>query len=129
MKLSTVQDQAIAARMALVVGATTFDRLFADVQFQEVDGDLLYVFAKDEEAAAEIEDRFSLHISIIATGILKHEIGIVLVLPKQLARQATHVQSLLDHDEPGRDHRAVPRRQPLRRQPATDSRRVSRLSC
>jgi putative SOS response-associated peptidase YedK len=33
-----------------------------------------------------IEDRFSLHISIIATGILKHEIAIVLVLPKQLAR-------------------------------------------
>src|SRR6202022_362085 len=83
MKLSPVQDQAIAARMALVVGATTFDRLFAGVQFHEVDGDLLYVFAKDEESAAEMEDRFSLHISIIATGILKHEIGIVLVLPKQ----------------------------------------------
>ena len=86
MKLSTVQDQAIAARMALVVGAATFDRLFAGVEFHETDGDLLYVFAKDEEAAAEMEDRFSLHISIIATGILKHEIGIVLVLPKQLAR-------------------------------------------
>jgi hypothetical protein len=86
MKLSPVQDQAIAARMALIVGATTFDRLFPGVQFHKVDGDLLYVFARDEEAAAEMEDRFSLHISIIATGILKHEIGIVLVLPKQLAR-------------------------------------------
>ena len=86
MKLSTVQDQAIAARMALVVGAATFDRLFAGVEFHEADGDLLYVFARNEEAAAEMEDRFSLHISIIATGILKHEIGIVLVLPKQLAR-------------------------------------------
>jgi hypothetical protein len=39
MKLSPVQDQAIAARMALVVGANTFDRLFAGVQFHEVDGD------------------------------------------------------------------------------------------
>jgi hypothetical protein len=85
-KLSPVQDQAIAARMALVVGATTFDRLFAGVEFHEADGDLLCVFAKDEEAAAEIEDHFSLHISIIATGILKHDIAIVLVLPKQLAR-------------------------------------------
>jgi hypothetical protein len=74
MKLTPVQDQAIAARMALVVGATTFDRLFAGVEFHEADGDLLYVFA--EEAAAEMEDRFSLHISIIATGILKHEIAI-----------------------------------------------------
>jgi hypothetical protein len=50
------------------------------------EGDLLYVFAKDEETAAEMEDPFALHISIIATDILKHEIGIVLVLPKQLAR-------------------------------------------
>ena len=86
MKLSPVQDQAIAARMALVVGAATFDRLFAGVEFHETDGDLLYVFARNEEVAAEMEDRFSLHISIIATGILKHEIANVLVLPKQLAR-------------------------------------------
>jgi len=86
MKLSRVQDQAIAARMALIVGATTFDRLFAGVRFDEVDGDLLYVFAMDEETAAEMEDRFSLHISIVATDILMREIGIVLVLPKKLAR-------------------------------------------
>jgi hypothetical protein len=59
-----------------------FDRLFPGVQFHEVDGDLLYVFARDEEAAAEMEDRFSLHISIFATGILNREISVVLVLPK-----------------------------------------------
>jgi hypothetical protein len=41
MKLSSVQDQAIAARMALIVGATTFDRLFAGVQFHKADADLL----------------------------------------------------------------------------------------
>jgi hypothetical protein len=86
MKLDPVQDQAIAARMALIVGGAAFDRLFAGVQFDEVDGDLLYVFAKDEETAAEIEDNFALHISILATDILKHEIGIVLVLPKQVSR-------------------------------------------
>jgi hypothetical protein len=48
------------------------------------DGDNLYVYAKDEETAAEMEDKFALHISIIATDILKHEVAIVLVLPKQL---------------------------------------------
>lgn len=83
-QLTPVEDQAIAARMALIVGADTFDRLFSDVRFDEVDGDILFVYAKDEETAAEIEDAFALHISIIATGILMHEIGIVLVLPKQL---------------------------------------------
>ena len=52
----------------------------------EVDGDLLYVYAKDEKTAAEMEDSFALHISIIATDILKREIGIVLVSPKQLSQ-------------------------------------------
>jgi hypothetical protein len=86
MRLSPVQDQAIAARMALIVGGATFDRLFAGVRFDEVDGDFLYVYAKDEETAAEMEEAFALHISIIATDILKREISIVLVLPKQLFR-------------------------------------------
>lgn len=85
MQLSTVQDQAITARMALIVGARTFDRLFSGIRFDEVDGDILYVFVNGEDRAAEIEDRFSLHISIAATDILKRDIGIVLVLPKQLA--------------------------------------------
>jgi hypothetical protein len=40
--------------MALIVGGTTFDRLFAGVRFDEVDGDILYVYAKDEETAAEM---------------------------------------------------------------------------
>jgi hypothetical protein len=61
-----------------------FDRLFQGVRFGEVDGDVLFVYAKDEEAAAEIEDTFALHISIIATGILKRQIGIVMVFPKTL---------------------------------------------
>jgi hypothetical protein len=84
MHLTSVQDQAITARMALIVGGTTFDRLFLGVRFDEVDGDILYVYAKDEETAGEMEGNFALHISIIATDILKREVGIVLVLPKRL---------------------------------------------
>ena len=86
MHLSPVQDQATAARMALTVGGATFDRLFAGVRFDEVDKDILFVYAKDEETASEMEDTFALHISIIATDILKREVGIVMVLPKQLAQ-------------------------------------------
>jgi hypothetical protein len=88
MLLTPIQDQAIAARMALIVGGATFDRLFAGVRFDEVDGDLLYVYASDEEAAAEMEDGFALHISMIATDILKREINFVLVLPRQLAQES-----------------------------------------
>jgi hypothetical protein len=82
MHLTSVEDQAIMARMALIVGGITYDRLFADAKFSEVDGDVLFVYAKDEDCAAEMEDTFALHISIIATEILKREIGIVMVLPK-----------------------------------------------
>ena len=84
MKLGKIQDQAIQARMALIVGADTFDRLFSGIRFDELDGCLLYVFARDEECAAQIEDEFSLHISIIASQILKQEVEVVLVLPKVL---------------------------------------------
>jgi hypothetical protein len=69
-------DQAIQARMALIAGAETFDRLFAGVRFGEVDG---------EDTVAKIEDEFALHISIIAAKLLEPEINIVMVLPRQLA--------------------------------------------
>lgn len=55
MKLSLVLDQAIAARMALIVGADNFDRLFRGIQFHEFDGKVLYVYAADDYRAAEIE--------------------------------------------------------------------------
>ena len=55
-----------------------------NVRFVEADGALLYVNAKDEEAAAEIEDDFSLLIADIATRLLKQEIDLVVVLPKVL---------------------------------------------
>jgi len=84
MQLTEVQDQAIQARMALIVGARTFDRMFAGVRFDEVDGDILFVYAKDEDTADKIEDDFGLHISIIASRILGHEINLVMVLPRQL---------------------------------------------
>jgi hypothetical protein len=61
MHLTPVQDQAIAARMALIVGADGFDRLFQGIQFDEFDGTVLYVYAIDEYRAAEIEETFALH--------------------------------------------------------------------
>jgi hypothetical protein len=36
-----------------------------------------------------------------------------------------HVQSVQHHDQPGRHHRAVPRGEPLRRQPPASARRVT----
>jgi hypothetical protein len=84
MKLSQVEDQAIQARMALIVGAKTFDRLFAGIRFDEIDGPMLYAYAKDEDVASEIEDEFSLHIATIASKIIGREIELVVVMPKVL---------------------------------------------
>jgi hypothetical protein len=71
MQLTEIQNHALQARMALIVGAKTFDRLFAGFHLEETERPLLYVFARDEETAAELEDNYALHISIAASGILK----------------------------------------------------------
>jgi hypothetical protein len=84
MELTQVQDYAIQARVAAIIGASVFDRLFAGIRFAETDGPLLYVYSRDEESAAEIEDDFSLLIADVASPILKHEVEIVVVLPKVL---------------------------------------------
>ncbi|NEU95291.1 hypothetical protein [Bradyrhizobium uaiense] len=84
MDLTEIQGYAIQARMALIVGAGTFDRVFAGIRFAEVDGPLLYVYAKDESTAAEIEDNFALHVAFVASQILRREIDVVVVLPKVL---------------------------------------------
>ncbi len=70
--------------MALVVGAGTYDRLFAGIRFDEIDGDILFVYARSERCANEIEDNFSMHISIIASKILDREVNIVMVLSGQI---------------------------------------------
>ena len=84
MQLTDTQDYAIQALVAQVVGRAMFDRVFSGVRFTEADGPLLYVNAKDEEAAAQIEDDFSLLIADIATRLLKQEIDLIVVLPKVL---------------------------------------------
>ena len=84
MQLTDTQDFAIQALVAQVIGRALFDRLFLGIRFTEVDGPLLYVTAKDEETAAELEEDFSLLIADIATRILQQEIDLNVVLPKVL---------------------------------------------
>jgi hypothetical protein len=84
MQLTDVQDYAIQAKVAEVIGAKVFDRVFVGVRFVEIDGSLLYVYAKDEGCATEIEDDFSLLIANIASRVLNHYVELVVVLPKVL---------------------------------------------
>lgn len=82
MYLTNTQSLAITARMAELVGAETFDRLFAGVEFREIDGDTLFAYAQGEERADEMEDDFGFFISLIASDILRHDVELVTVLPK-----------------------------------------------
>jgi predicted dehydrogenase len=84
MELTQVQDYAIQARVAAIIGAGVFDRVFAGVRFAETDGPLLYVYSRNEETAAEIEDDFSLLIADVAGRVLKSKVELVVVLPKVL---------------------------------------------
>ncbi len=84
MKISQVQQDAIAARMAIIVGAEEFDRLFLGVEFAELEGDILFVSALDEGSADEMEEKYALHISVIASKILQRPVAIVMVLPKAM---------------------------------------------
>jgi hypothetical protein len=51
--------------MALIVGTITFDRLFPASRSAKLMV-IFFVYAKNEECAAEMEDSFALHISVIA---------------------------------------------------------------
>ena len=84
MQLTEIQNLAIQAKIAQVVGADVFDQVFVGVRFVEIDGSLLYVYAKDEGCAAEIEDDFSLLIANIASRVMDHYVDLVVVLPKVL---------------------------------------------
>lgn len=70
--------------MNLIVGATTYDRLFLGVTFDEVADKILYVFARTEELAAEIEENYALHLSIVARQITGAPVEFVQVLPERL---------------------------------------------
>jgi hypothetical protein len=87
MKLTEIQHQAIQARMAQIVGAENYDRLFVGVEFSEVADRMLYAFAPTEALAAEIEERFALHLSIVAGQVAGVPVEFVQVLPAELQGQ------------------------------------------
>jgi hypothetical protein len=84
MKLSEIQQQAIQARISQIVGAENYDRLFVGVVFSEVADRILYAFAPTECLAADIEERFALHLSIVAGQITGLPAEFVQVLPAEL---------------------------------------------
>ena len=73
----------VSAISPRVAWAFTAERI-SGIRFAEIDGPLLYVYARDEASAGEIEDDFSLMIADVASRILRREVELVVVLPKVL---------------------------------------------
>src|ERR1700682_2159413 len=84
MKLTEIQQQAIHARMGQIVGAENYDRLFIGVAFNEVADQILYAFAPTKSLAAEIEESFAQHLSIVADQVTGAKVEFVQVLPVEL---------------------------------------------
>ncbi|HEV2153054.1 hypothetical protein [Bradyrhizobium sp.] len=84
MKLTLVQDHAIQALVAGAVGAATFDRVFAGIRFDEIEGTMLYAFARNEDVASDIEDSYSPLIAAVASRVLGKQVDVVVVMPKVL---------------------------------------------
>jgi hypothetical protein len=84
MKLTSMQDQAIAARLAVVVGAETFDRVFASVRFDEVDGDMLYAYSNADNCP-EIANEYGLRIMTIAAELLGRQVNSIMIFPMHFA--------------------------------------------
>ena len=84
MELSDAQNYAIQARVASVLGASTYDRVFSGISFTRIDGPLLFAASRNEVTAAEIENDFSLLIADIASKILRQKVRVVVVIPKVL---------------------------------------------
>jgi hypothetical protein len=61
--------------------------LFAGVVFSEVADRILYAFAPNEAFAADIEERFALHLSIVAGQITGVPVDFVQVLPAELRHE------------------------------------------
>ena len=84
MKLTEIQQQAIQARISLIVRAENYDRLLLAAVFGEIDEKILYVFAATESLAAEIEEKFALHLSIVASQVAGTPVDFVVALPDEL---------------------------------------------
>jgi hypothetical protein len=88
MKVGRAWDQAILAVLSSTVSGKTFDRLFAGASVDAIDGNVLYVSARNEDCAAEIEDRFALHIANIAAHVLGARVDVVMATSRQSVQAA-----------------------------------------
>jgi hypothetical protein len=88
MKVGHARDQAIMAVLSSTVGGRAFDRLFEGASVDGIDGDVLYLSAGNSDLAAEIEDRFALHIANTAKHVLGKRVDLVVVTSRHSARAA-----------------------------------------
>lgn len=79
-KPQEVQQQAIQARLNYFLGAEEYDRLFVGFEILHIENEVLTLSVRPA-CANEVQDKYSLHVAIVAETLLRHAIRKVNVIP------------------------------------------------
>jgi hypothetical protein len=75
-----IQQQAIQARLNYFLGADEYDRLFVAFEILRVENEVLTLGVLPA-CTAEVQDKYSWHVAIVAEALLKQAIREVNVIP------------------------------------------------
>ena len=78
-KLQKVQQQAIQAALSYFLGADEYDRLFVGFEILHIENEVLTLSVR-ATCTAEVQDKYSWHIAIVAEALLRQAIRKVIVI-------------------------------------------------
>lgn len=76
-----IQQQLIEARLNRFLGVGEYDRLCLGMTVGPLQSQVLYVFVADASKASELQEKYSVQISVAATSAMQTTVSAVRVLP------------------------------------------------
>jgi hypothetical protein len=83
------QQLAVEAKLNMLLGATEYDRLFMEFQLTDFQWGILSVRVKSEHID-EIQNRYWLHIAIVAESVLRRAVRVLNFLSKDYSGSTAH---------------------------------------
>ena len=83
-RITKHQQLAVEAKLNMLLGAAEYDRLFMEFQLADLQWGILSVRVKSEHVE-EIQNRYWLHIAIIAESVLKRAVRVLNFLSKDFS--------------------------------------------
>ena len=82
-RITQHQQNAIKAKLNMLLGAEEYDRLFMRVQLTTLRWGILTLQVKGEHVE-EIENRYRLHIAFVAESVLQRAVKVLIVLSEEV---------------------------------------------